>query len=364
MPLKTVTKGSVNATSSQCKKAKCACIPGNELCGQSGSIDLTEWFTSPDGPQGDSTFECEEPKIPGGDRVCSFSEKNMNSLISLGFGDAKIFLNCANSGECTHPSRLPGYEAPSSSAPLSTVAIVFISLGGLALLAAAAFGIWWIKKTQNQGMDAAVPLADDAARREQEANLMAHHTPCTLTFHNVSYVIEQHNPVIKKKLSKVQKKYRSESAERTSGAGTGPEPTRLEEGAVPSNTNIPLTILQNIQGMVKEGQVMAIMGGSGAGKTTFLDILARKNKRGVVSGEIRVNGQVMGLEEYRSIIGYVDQEDTLMDTLTVYETILYSALLRLPRKMTLANKKLRVHETMEELGILKIADRFIGSSGM
>ena len=149
----TVTKGSVNATSSQCKKVKCACIPGTELCGQNNSLDLTEWFLSPDGPQGDSTFECEEPKVPGGDRVCSFSEKNMNSLISLGFGDAMIFLNCADSGECTHPSRLPGYDAPSTSAPLSTVAIVFIALGGLAVLAAAAFAIWWIKKTQNQGME-------------------------------------------------------------------------------------------------------------------------------------------------------------------------------------------------------------------
>ncbi len=59
----------------------------------------------------------------------------------------------------------------------------------------------------------------------------------------------------------------------------------------------------------------------------------------------------------------MDQEDTLMSTLTVYETILYSALLRLPRKMSLENKKRRVFETMEELGISGIAHSFIGNSG-
>lgn len=52
-----------------------------------------------------------------------------------------------------------------------------------------------------------------------------------------------------------------------------------------------------------------------------------------------------------------------MDTLTVYETILYSALLRLPRKMQYAAKKKRVQETMEELGIVGIANKRIGNSG-
>jgi ABC-type multidrug transport system ATPase subunit len=46
------------------------------------------------------------------------------------------------------------------------------------------------------------------------------------------------------------------------------------------------------------------MGGSGAGKTTLLDILARKNKAGVVSGDILVNGAYMDYEQYRHIIGY------------------------------------------------------------
>lgn len=51
-----------------------------------------------------------------------------------------------------------------------------------------------------------------------------------------------------------------------------------------------------------------------------------------------------------------------MSTLTVYETVLYSALLRLPRDMSLAAKRYRTLETMNELGILGIRDMRIGDS--
>lgn len=122
------------------------------------------------------------------------------------------------------------------------------------------------------------------------------------------------------------------------------------------------TILSGVSGYIKPGQVMAIMGASGAGKTTFLDILARREKKGAIGGSILINGREMGDSEFRRLAGFVDQEDTLMSTLTVYETVLYSALLRLPREMSIAAKKYRTLETMNELGILGIRDSRIGDS--
>jgi ABC-type multidrug transport system ATPase subunit len=94
-----------------------------------------------------------------------------------------------------------------------------------------------------------------------------------------------------------------------------------------------------------------------------LDILARKSKRGTIEGECRVNGRKVTDAQYKRVIGFVDQEDTLRSTLTVYETILYSALLRLPRDMSYEAKRMRTLETMHELGILSISDSRIGETG-
>lgn len=122
-------------------------------------------------------------------------------------------------------------------------------------------------------------------------------------------------------------------------------------------------VLDAITGSVLPGEIMAVIGASGAGKSTFLDLLAKKAKKGSIRGEILVNGKQVGDAEYRRVVGFVDQEDTLMGTLTVYETVLCSALLRLPRDMSIADKKMRVLETMHELGILGIRDSRVGESG-
>ena len=123
------------------------------------------------------------------------------------------------------------------------------------------------------------------------------------------------------------------------------------------------TVLDSITGAVRPGQVLAIMGASGAGKSTLLDILARKQKTGTVTGTTLVNGREVENAQFKQVMGFVDQEDTLMSTLTVYETVLYSALLRLPRDMSYEAKKMRTLETMNELGILGIKDSRIGESG-
>lgn len=122
-------------------------------------------------------------------------------------------------------------------------------------------------------------------------------------------------------------------------------------------------IISGVSGSVKPGQLMAIMGSSGAGKSTLLDILARRQKRGTVGGTSLVNGRTVPNSEFKRVVGFVDQEDTLMSTLTVYETVLYSALLRLPREMSMEAKKFRTLETLHELGILGIKDLRIGESG-
>ena len=81
-------------------------------------------------------------------------------------------------------------------------------------------------------------------------------------------------------------------------------------------------ILDNVSGYVAPGQMMAILGPSGAGKTTLVEILAGKQKTG------RVSGLVSPAAGAR--IAFVPQQDVLPPTLTVRESLAFAAALRLP----------------------------------
>ncbi|PPQ74040.1 hypothetical protein CVT24_012342 [Panaeolus cyanescens] len=238
---------------------------------------------------------------------CKFEEPEMNKLILQIFGDEYITLKC-HGGECLHYSQVPGYVRPPKPDNTRWVAL---SAASACLVVLLSFSVLWYAGRAGKGGEfAKIRLPESEASR-----LMTDHVPASLYFSNITYTLGSR------------------------------------------------TILDNISGCVKPGQVMAIMGASGAGKSTFLDILARKQKRGAVAGTTLVNGREVTDAEFKKVIGFVDQEDTLMSTLTVYETVLYSALLRLPREMSFEAKKFRTLETMNELGILGIKDMRIGDSG-
>lgn len=119
-------------------------------------------------------------------------------------------------------------------------------------------------------------------------------------------------------------------------------------------------LLHNVTGYAEPGFMIAIMGPSGSGKSTLLDSLAgRLAKNAVVSGEVLINGRRRKLA-YGSV-AYVTQEDTLIGTLTVRETIHYSAHLRLPDKMTRAEKETIVESTILEMGLQDCTDTPVGN---
>ncbi|KAI9240579.1 MAG: hypothetical protein BYD32DRAFT_391687 [Podila humilis] len=122
-----------------------------------------------------------------------------------------------------------------------------------------------------------------------------------------------------------------------------------------------LEILKGISGSAPAGAVLAVMGPSGAGKSTLVDILAGKNKGGKVTGQILLNGKQVHLSEIRHAVGYVDQEDTLPPTQTVYEAVLFSAMMRLPEAMPIQGVHERVAEVIEMLGLTHCSNRRIGN---
>ena len=89
------------------------------------------------------------------------------------------------------------------------------------------------------------------------------------------------------------------------------------------------TILSSVSGSIVPGKVTAIMGPSGAGKTTFLSVLLGTARRS--HGTLLINKEPQEMEYYRNLIGFVPQDDTMLTELTVRENIEYSARIRLPR---------------------------------
>jgi ABC-type multidrug transport system ATPase subunit len=89
-------------------------------------------------------------------------------------------------------------------------------------------------------------------------------------------------------------------------------------GAAPRQEN---NILNGASGVLNSGEVYAIMGPSGAGKTSLLDTLAGRKTVGNITGSILINGYPMSQSSIRHLSAYVSQEDVLLATLTVREVM-------------------------------------------
>ncbi|KAL8099593.1 hypothetical protein AgCh_032015 [Apium graveolens] len=119
-------------------------------------------------------------------------------------------------------------------------------------------------------------------------------------------------------------------------------------------------LLQCLNGYAEPGRIMAIMGPSGSGKSTLLDTLAgRLSNNTIMTGHIYVNGAKRRRDF--GVVAYVTQEDVLLGTLTVRETITYSAHLRLPPTMTKEEVNGVIEGTILELGLEDCADTLIGN---
>lgn len=123
-------------------------------------------------------------------------------------------------------------------------------------------------------------------------------------------------------------------------------------------------ILKGMSGMVRSGQMLAVMGSSGAGKTSLLNLLAGRvttSKGAKATGEVRVNGRPRDYNTFKKLAAYVLQDDDMFGELTVEEQLSYAALLRLPANMPKEKKLLRVQKIIQELGLAKVRDTQIGN---
>ena len=121
-------------------------------------------------------------------------------------------------------------------------------------------------------------------------------------------------------------------------------------------------ILDHVDGWVKPGTLTALMGESGAGKTTLLDALATRTTIGVLTGEMLVDGMPRD-QSFQRKTGYVQQQDLHLQTSTVREALIFSALLRQPATNSRAEKIAYVEEVIKLLDMQEYADAVIGVPG-
>ncbi|TWW78333.1 ATP-binding cassette sub-family G member 8 [Takifugu flavidus] len=120
--------------------------------------------------------------------------------------------------------------------------------------------------------------------------------------------------------------------------------------------------ISNLSLRVRSGQMLAIIGSSGCGKTSLLDIITCRDEGGeMTSGEVLINGRPNTPQLVKKSIAHVRQDDRLLPHLTVRETLAFVAKLRLPTHFTQAQRDQRVDNVIAELRLRQCAHTRVGN---
>ncbi|KAL2517559.1 ABC transporter G family member 40 [Abeliophyllum distichum] len=137
-------------------------------------------------------------------------------------------------------------------------------------------------------------------------------------------------------------------------------PEMKAQGAVEDK----LELLKGVSGAFRPGVLTALMGVSGAGKTTLMDVLAGRKTGGYIEGNITISGYPKNQETFARISGYCEQNDIHSPHVTVYESLVYSAWLRLPREVDPETRKMFIEEVMELVELTPLRGALVGLPGV
>jgi len=119
-------------------------------------------------------------------------------------------------------------------------------------------------------------------------------------------------------------------------------------------------VLEGVSGEFVAGRMCAIMGPSGAGKTTFMNALCGKATYGRTTGRICINGEESDVGNFKSIIGFVPQDDTVYENLTVREQIRFSAELRNSMNTSSTVKYFITEDVLNVMQVDHIQNKIVG----
>ncbi|KAF5742634.1 putative ATP-binding cassette transporter [Tripterygium wilfordii] len=176
--------------------------------------------------------------------------------------------------------------------------------------------------------------------------------PFVLNFNNLTYSV-----MVRRKM-KLPGFLRPRRHHSGLGAATSAEPIGGESLFTRSKT-----LLNDISGEARDGEILAVLGASGSGKSTLIDALANRIAKGSLKGTVSLNNEVLESRMLKVISAYVMQDDLLFPMLTVEETLMFSAEFRLPRTLSKSKKKARVQALIDQLGLRNAAKTIIGDEG-
>ncbi|KAE8690066.1 Pleiotropic drug resistance protein 2 [Hibiscus syriacus] len=125
-----------------------------------------------------------------------------------------------------------------------------------------------------------------------------------------------------------------------------------------------LQLLRDVSGAFRPGILTALVGVSGAGKTTLMDVLAGRKTGGCIEGHITISGYTKNQATFARVSGYCEQNDIHSPNVTVYESLLYSAWLRLASNIDMKTRKMFVDEVMELVELKPIRNALVGLPGV
>ncbi|KAH9290325.1 hypothetical protein KI387_034442 [Taxus chinensis] len=138
-------------------------------------------------------------------------------------------------------------------------------------------------------------------------------------------------------------------------------PKEMKQQGIAENR---LQLLHNVSGAFRPGILTALVGVSGAGKTTLMDVLAGRKTDGYIEGTITISGHPKKQETFARISGYCEQNDIHSPHVTVHESLIYSAWLRLPAEIDQETRKMFVEEVMKLVELDTLRNSLVGPPGV
>ncbi|KAL7751154.1 hypothetical protein RI367_003359 [Sorochytrium milnesiophthora] len=121
-------------------------------------------------------------------------------------------------------------------------------------------------------------------------------------------------------------------------------------------------ILKDVSAKFGRGRLTVILGASGAGKTSLLNVVAGETKLGVLTGSLFINGQPSTGTTMKEVSAFVHQDDVVLGTMTVQEAITMSSRLRLPTSLSDTEKDQKVDEIIRMLGLTRCRNTIFGTA--